>query len=310
MAFKKMLKTAFLTIFSTAFLTTSCTAPPGQEASPSDLATPTPTKIHILPEYNLGEDPYGFKVLAGEACASSYGLSFDYLESEQCVGIMEVYENGELTNTVSRDTNGNLFSPVGCSCGESFVQTYVRYEGASCDLASYDPLLIDEFTVTTDCTPDPEPSGSEFEIYCSDSSDLGFSIKAADDPVPEAGPVSGYYARNPYNNSTNFAKGYYKNHPQKPNSSNKKAKPSQSNKPGPRVCKLPPEPNTPIKDILKDRKGSIKNVPLKSGELSYDGVSKLTWKELNDGAKAREPGYQTWVKLLNDNRFLKGSNRK
>lgn len=60
-----------------------------------------------------------------------------------------------------------------------------------------------------------------------------------------------------------------------------------------------------VADVLKGKLGSIYRAPLPPGTPSLSEVQNMTMKEIQAAAKAREPGYQTLWKLLNDNRFNK-----
>lgn len=60
-----------------------------------------------------------------------------------------------------------------------------------------------------------------------------------------------------------------------------------------------------VSDILKTKKGSIKDAPLPKGSPSWNEVSKMSLKQIKNGAKANEPGYKTIQKLLTDKRFNK-----
>jgi hypothetical protein len=61
--------------------------------------------------------------------------------------------------------------------------------------------------------------------------------------------------------------------------------------------------NQKISDVLKHKKGSIKNAPLGRGSPSSDDFSKMTMRDIEAGARANEPGYKTALKLLRDRRF-------
>jgi hypothetical protein len=60
-----------------------------------------------------------------------------------------------------------------------------------------------------------------------------------------------------------------------------------------------------IAEILKDKQGWIRGVPLDSGSPSWDDILDLTWEEVEEKARRREPGFQTFRKLLTDGRFNK-----
>ena len=58
-----------------------------------------------------------------------------------------------------------------------------------------------------------------------------------------------------------------------------------------------------VADVLKRKKGSIKNAPLGGGSPSWDDFSKMTMRDIEAGARANKPGYKTALKLLRDRRF-------
>jgi len=60
-----------------------------------------------------------------------------------------------------------------------------------------------------------------------------------------------------------------------------------------------------VGDILKTRKGSIKNAELEPGSPSWDNIPNMSWKEIQERAARNEPGYKTIRKLLTDGRFKK-----
>jgi hypothetical protein len=60
-----------------------------------------------------------------------------------------------------------------------------------------------------------------------------------------------------------------------------------------------------VGDILKNKKGSIKNAPLEKGSPSWEQVQDMTMSEIESGAKDNKPGYRTIRKLLTDSRFNK-----
>jgi len=63
--------------------------------------------------------------------------------------------------------------------------------------------------------------------------------------------------------------------------------------------------NITVGDLLKQRKGSIKNAPLPKGSPSWDQIYNLTLREIEDSAKKGVTGYKTILKLLKDGRFKK-----
>lgn len=58
-----------------------------------------------------------------------------------------------------------------------------------------------------------------------------------------------------------------------------------------------------VSEILKQKKGGIKQAPLPSGSPSWDEFSEMTWEQIEDGAEAGEPGFKVVRKLLTDTRF-------
>ena len=60
-----------------------------------------------------------------------------------------------------------------------------------------------------------------------------------------------------------------------------------------------------VAEILSDKKGSIKTVPIPKGSPSWDDIMILTWEEVVTRAQKRNPGFSTFKKLLLDKRFDK-----
>ena len=60
-----------------------------------------------------------------------------------------------------------------------------------------------------------------------------------------------------------------------------------------------------VAEILQGQAGSIKHAPLEPGSPSWDDILHLTWEEIDERAKRREPGFKTIQKLLSDRRFDK-----
>jgi len=58
-----------------------------------------------------------------------------------------------------------------------------------------------------------------------------------------------------------------------------------------------------VSDILRKKKGSIKQAPLPKGSLSWDEYSQMTWEQIEQGARANRPGFKVVRKLLTDKRF-------
>jgi hypothetical protein len=53
-----------------------------------------------------------------------------------------------------------------------------------------------------------------------------------------------------------------------------------------------------VREILRGRQASIRDVALSPGSPPWDDVLDLTWEELTERAKRRVPGYKTIKKLL------------
>lgn len=58
-----------------------------------------------------------------------------------------------------------------------------------------------------------------------------------------------------------------------------------------------------VAEILKRKKGSIKQASLPAGSLSWDEFSTLTWEQIEEGARQSRPGFRVVRKLLTDRRF-------
>lgn len=63
--------------------------------------------------------------------------------------------------------------------------------------------------------------------------------------------------------------------------------------------------NEKVKDILKRKKGSIKQAPLPKGSPSWDDIGDKTFGEIKKNAQKNIDGYKTIRKLLTNNRFSK-----
>ena len=63
--------------------------------------------------------------------------------------------------------------------------------------------------------------------------------------------------------------------------------------------------NVCVQELLRLRKGAIKNAPLPPGSPSWDDILDMDWAEVVRRANANEPGFKTIKKLLSDRRFLK-----
>jgi hypothetical protein len=60
-----------------------------------------------------------------------------------------------------------------------------------------------------------------------------------------------------------------------------------------------------VAEILRGKQGWIRGVPLDPGSPSWDDIMHLTWEEVEERARRREPGFGTFRKLLTDGRFNK-----
>jgi hypothetical protein len=58
-------------------------------------------------------------------------------------------------------------------------------------------------------------------------------------------------------------------------------------------------------EILKQKKGGIKQAQLPQGSPDWDEFSQMSWEEIEDGAEANRPGFKVVRKLLTDKRFDK-----
>lgn len=58
-----------------------------------------------------------------------------------------------------------------------------------------------------------------------------------------------------------------------------------------------------VADILKLKRGSIRQSPLPVGSLDWDQFSQMTWEEIEFGAERNRPGFRVVRKLLTDRRF-------
>ena len=63
--------------------------------------------------------------------------------------------------------------------------------------------------------------------------------------------------------------------------------------------------NKTVSEILKNKKGSIRNAPLPPGSPSWDSILTLTLAEIQRRAQSGDPGFKTIYKLLTDSRFNK-----
>ena len=68
---------------------------------------------------------------------------------------------------------------------------------------------------------------------------------------------------------------------------------------------MPSNAGKTVEEILKRKKASIKQAQLEEGSPSWDDILGLTWEEVEEKARNREPGFQTIHKLLKRKRFNK-----
>jgi hypothetical protein len=60
-----------------------------------------------------------------------------------------------------------------------------------------------------------------------------------------------------------------------------------------------------VRDILKEKKASVRQAPLPPGSPSWSELEAMYWEEVEDGARANKLGFKTVRKLLTDGRFDK-----
>jgi hypothetical protein len=60
-----------------------------------------------------------------------------------------------------------------------------------------------------------------------------------------------------------------------------------------------------VREILKKKKGRIRNAPLEEGSPSWEDILDLTWEEIEERHRRRERGFKTFHKLLKETRFNK-----
>lgn len=58
-------------------------------------------------------------------------------------------------------------------------------------------------------------------------------------------------------------------------------------------------------DIVKQKKGSIKQAQLPEGSPSWDELNQMTWEEIEAKANSNIKGFKAIRKLLSDRRFDK-----
>jgi hypothetical protein len=60
-----------------------------------------------------------------------------------------------------------------------------------------------------------------------------------------------------------------------------------------------------VLEILRGKRGTIKDAALELGSPSWDDILHLTWEEVEERAHYDEPGFRTIHKLLKRKRFNK-----
>lgn len=58
-----------------------------------------------------------------------------------------------------------------------------------------------------------------------------------------------------------------------------------------------------VSEILKQKRGRIRQAPLPSGSPSWDEFGEMTWEQIEEGVTANKPGFKVVHKLLTDKRF-------
>lgn len=58
-----------------------------------------------------------------------------------------------------------------------------------------------------------------------------------------------------------------------------------------------------VSDILKSKKGSIKQAQLPPDSPSWEEFSNMTWEQIEQGVAENIPGFKVVRKLLSDRRF-------
>ena len=60
-----------------------------------------------------------------------------------------------------------------------------------------------------------------------------------------------------------------------------------------------------VAEILTTKRGNITKARLEPGSPSWDDIMHLTWEEVEERHRRREPGFRTFHKLLKEKRFDK-----
>lgn len=58
-----------------------------------------------------------------------------------------------------------------------------------------------------------------------------------------------------------------------------------------------------VAEILKLKKGSIKQASLPAGSFGWEEFSSMSWAQIEEGARQNRPGFRVVRKLLTDRRF-------
>jgi hypothetical protein len=58
-----------------------------------------------------------------------------------------------------------------------------------------------------------------------------------------------------------------------------------------------------VSEILKQKRGRIRQVPLPHGSPSWDEFGEMAWEQIEEGAAVDKPGFKVVRKLLMDKRF-------
>jgi hypothetical protein len=58
-----------------------------------------------------------------------------------------------------------------------------------------------------------------------------------------------------------------------------------------------------VSEILRLKKGSVRQAPLPDGSPSWSEFEGMMWEEIEEGARQNLPGFKTVRKLLSDQRF-------
>ena len=53
-----------------------------------------------------------------------------------------------------------------------------------------------------------------------------------------------------------------------------------------------------VREILRRKRGSVKEADLEPGSPSWDDIMEMTWEEITERARKREVGFKTFKKLL------------